>query len=462
MTSISLGNLSSSGVNFSNKKILILAKRGAGKSWLCREIIKHISSPLICNMIIISPTEKLDKFYGNKFDCEIEDDLKNLDYLIKNRLSKNSLLVIDDAIPLSKITDNCECLTYMNQCMNDLTLIVTMQCPIYEKDLIESFDYVLIGKEDFIVNIKKFYYTIPTKFESFSEFANVIKKLPDYHFLMLDINKEMEKNDDISCARNTDILITKLNIYNILKIDQIAKDHILIINNDINNNIKITKNLIYESENSIDEVIIINAVGINNYKENISKIYKPDSSILKQVFKNHQKNKIVIIEYCLSKLRKDQNFIELVYTARHYNIKLIIVEKFPQTISPDIGMNFDKYIIGKYSEKPVLQKLYDNYFGILPAYNNFRQLMEYIDDNKYLMINNKSGNSIYDKLMFFVINDEYVPSKIYNNEIYDNKFIDANNSINIENNSNIEIILKHLDMVNTKLDNLERKINRNN
>jgi len=48
-----------------NPSIAMIAKRGSGKSWVVRAIIKHFND--IPGGIIISPTDKMSVFYGDFF-----------------------------------------------------------------------------------------------------------------------------------------------------------------------------------------------------------------------------------------------------------------------------------------------------------------------------------------------------------------------------------------------------------
>ena len=48
-----------------NPSICMIAKRGSGKSWVCRSILKHFRN--IPGGVIISPTDKMSSFYGDFF-----------------------------------------------------------------------------------------------------------------------------------------------------------------------------------------------------------------------------------------------------------------------------------------------------------------------------------------------------------------------------------------------------------
>src|SRR5437764_1441288 len=48
-----------------NPSICMIAKRGSGKSWVCRSIIKHFRN--LPGGVIIAPTDKMNSFYGKFF-----------------------------------------------------------------------------------------------------------------------------------------------------------------------------------------------------------------------------------------------------------------------------------------------------------------------------------------------------------------------------------------------------------
>lgn len=48
-----------------NSAICMIAKRGSGKSWVCRSILKHFS--YLPGGVIIAPTDKMTHFYGKFF-----------------------------------------------------------------------------------------------------------------------------------------------------------------------------------------------------------------------------------------------------------------------------------------------------------------------------------------------------------------------------------------------------------
>lgn len=147
ITSISSGNLSVMNCDFSKKKILIIAKRGSGKSYFVNEIIKQInqSNPInFNNMVVVSPTEKMNEFYSNVVNCEILYDLKNI-----SQVSDKKFIILDDCLynDLRKTNEYEKLGELINK--KDVTLIVCLQYPLFDKYLMNLFDYILLGRDDF-------------------------------------------------------------------------------------------------------------------------------------------------------------------------------------------------------------------------------------------------------------------------------------------------------------------------
>lgn len=284
ITSISSGNLSSIGINFRNKKILIIGKRGLGKSWLSEAIIKIIlqhngsltyQSKFIKGeierMLIICPAEKNTKFYGNKFDCDIRYELGNLNDIVINELrNRKPLMVMDGCLLPSKNKDNSKALEYMITEMDNLTLIVTIQYPFLYKEFFRLFDYIFIGEEHHTLYKKELYKKIPTGIETYDVFDKLINSLQNYHFLMVDVKGI---NNNKFCDNQYGLYLKQQYITDK---EYREGESVLIINNDIINSSIIVNNLIFKIEKNIDEIIIVNEFGENNYQTIVDKVYRPN------------------------------------------------------------------------------------------------------------------------------------------------------------------------------------------
>jgi hypothetical protein len=192
-----------------NPSIAIIAKRGSGKTILCRYLLKYfLEKDKIPAGLIISPTDKLNKFYGERFpdlfihskykpiitenllyrQAEMKD--KRLEYKKKGRkVDHRCVLLMDDCLGKSsewKKDDNLQEML-LNGRHYGITYMLTLQDPLGIGPLMRgNFDYVFILADDNYKNIERVYLNyagiFPTK-ESFAKtFAELTK---DYGCLVL-------------------------------------------------------------------------------------------------------------------------------------------------------------------------------------------------------------------------------------------------------------------------------------
>jgi hypothetical protein len=215
-------------ISFHQKKILIVGKRGVGKTSIVEQITKSITQshnlenpnqkPFFDKFIVVSPTEQNNKFYSSKFAADIRSELKKIETIVDDVLpqqntssvplkSPNSLVIFDDCINTKKkkIYEAIETL-----CSSQVTLIVCMQFLSFQMQITSLFDYVLIAREDFYSNLDRLYKNIPTSINSFDEFSSQMKALPKYTFLFVDINKT--KNNDLGSDNESRTEIDKKTI----------------------------------------------------------------------------------------------------------------------------------------------------------------------------------------------------------------------------------------------------------
>ncbi|AYV76234.1 MAG: P-loop NTPase domain protein [Terrestrivirus sp.] len=422
ITSISSGNLSAMNYDFSKKKILIIAKRGSGKSFFTNEIIKLINqtSPIdMQNTIVVSPTERMNKFYSDKFNCEILYDVINLSTVMDKKF-----IILDDCLHRN-IRNTQEYENLADLIKTDITLIVCLQYPYFDRYLMGLFDYILLGQEDFLSSKKKIYERIYID-SSFDEFNTMMKNLQPYHWLLVDnrISKEMYANKEIKKQEKLMSKITKnINTKNMSQITLNYNPAIVVYNTDEKENINIVRNIIKNIE-QFHEIIAVNNVGENNYSDIINKVHKPDSkNILENLLavasgeannKLPRLQRLLILEYSVSELMKKHNnaLTELIYNGRHYFIGYIIVEKYVLSLAPELRGNLDYIIAGDVSDKATLQKLYDGYFGMLPSFSMFKEAIRL----NTLFTNNRGVNA-EDKLLFLETSVVEIAKK-YSGEIY--------------------------------------------
>jgi hypothetical protein len=192
-----------------NPTIIIIAKRGSGKSWIVRAIIQHFKS--VPAGIIISPTDLMSSFYGDFFPesfifYEYRSDI------IEKLLFRQQAIIEKASIKAKegKILDT-RAFLIMDDCLSDkgswandkpikkvmfdgrhykLIFILTMQFPLGIKpDLRSNFDYIILLADDFISNIKKMYEHYAGMFECFAIFRQVYGQLTQDNGAMVIVNR---------------------------------------------------------------------------------------------------------------------------------------------------------------------------------------------------------------------------------------------------------------------------------
>ena len=192
-----------------NPSICMIAKRASGKSWLVRDILKHFSH--LPGGMIISPTERMNQFYGkfipdsyihHEYSTEILEKLLRRQKKISHKciqkyeqgkkVDPRAFLVMDDCLS-SKGTwmnDRPVLDIFFNGRHYNLTFILTMQFPLGIKpELRCNFDYIFLLSEDFFSNQKRLYEHYAGMFPSFTFFRQVFLQLTENFGSMVIINR---------------------------------------------------------------------------------------------------------------------------------------------------------------------------------------------------------------------------------------------------------------------------------
>lgn len=192
-----------------NPAIVIITKRGGGKTWVCRSLLNHFRD--IPVGIIISHTEKTDTFFGNFFpDAFIYNDYKTEIFnkiiqrqiMIKEKAAKYEkmgkkidtriFLLMDDCLSDSKTwsKDNALKEILFNGRHYDITYILTMQAPLgITPELRTNFDYVMLLYTDNFNEQNKFYQHYTGMFPSFGAFKEVYDKLTENYGVMIIVKR---------------------------------------------------------------------------------------------------------------------------------------------------------------------------------------------------------------------------------------------------------------------------------
>jgi len=190
--------------------IVMVAKRGSGKSYITRDIIYHLRH--IPGGVVIAPTDRMNSFYKYFFpDLYIHYDIK--DSILKKVLLRqmlmiekakekeqqgkhidpSAILVMDDCLARKKAWAKDENILeiLMNGRHYKLTYILTMQTPLgITPDLRLNFDYVFLLKEDSAINKKKLWDNYASMFPTLQAFEKVFTECTkDYCSMVIDNRK---------------------------------------------------------------------------------------------------------------------------------------------------------------------------------------------------------------------------------------------------------------------------------
>ena len=157
--------------------ILIVGKRGSGRSMIASSILNKYDEQFIGNSLIISPTERLNPYYRNKFPfAHIEYEYKP--ELIEEFINTGSGAIILDNCLASKGTWINDIylmeLLHHAKYYNKLLIIVYSFPPGLSPESRNSFDYVFLLSEAFFSNQKRMYDHYGGMYETFDFFRNII------------------------------------------------------------------------------------------------------------------------------------------------------------------------------------------------------------------------------------------------------------------------------------------------
>jgi len=175
--------------------ILLIAKRGSGKSVLILDILEALHTRFPVGLVI-APTDRMNKFYSNScipdsyvhynFKTEIIQNVLKRQIKMKEKKTKspnvnsNGFIVMDDC--LSQKADWARDPAIFELLYNgrhyDITYILSMQYPLgISPDLRQNFDYVFLLSDDIVENQKKLWKYYAGCFPSFDSFRQVFTQL---------------------------------------------------------------------------------------------------------------------------------------------------------------------------------------------------------------------------------------------------------------------------------------------
>lgn len=198
-----------------NPSIVMIAKRGSGKSWVAKALLYHFRK--IPMGVVIAPTDRMNSFYANFFpDSFIHYSYKSsiiqnllmrqTKIIEKNKERKNkglrsvdprAWIVMDDCLASKSIWANDASIKELlfNGRHYNIMYILTMQYPLgIDPNLRTNFDYIFLLAEDFNSNVKRIYDHYAGMFPTFDAFKQVFFQLTDNYGAMVIANRGARKN----------------------------------------------------------------------------------------------------------------------------------------------------------------------------------------------------------------------------------------------------------------------------
>lgn len=196
-----------------NPSIVMIAKRGSGKSVVCKALLNHFKD--IPVGLIISPTDRLSCFFGDffpktyihyEYKSEIITRLiARQKAMIKKKqvreekgktLDTRSFVIMDDCLSQkgSWVKDQPILELLFNGRHYHIMYILTMQYPLgITPELRSNFDYIFLLAEDFVSNLKRIYDHYAGMFPDFNSFRQTFGQLTEDYGCMVISNRGQRK-----------------------------------------------------------------------------------------------------------------------------------------------------------------------------------------------------------------------------------------------------------------------------
>lgn len=184
-----------------NPVIVIIGKRGSGKSWLCRHLLNKVIGPNTDAGAIFCPSEKFTSFYSKCFpDLFIHEKFTNGDLskilhrqdvvLEQSQSNVKSFILLDDSLGGDTFRNQSIIEPLINSRHYKLSFVLTMQFPLQVPPETRcNFDYVFLFRDDIYSNIKRIYDHYGGIFPTFESFRRAFKTLTEDFGAMVIVNR---------------------------------------------------------------------------------------------------------------------------------------------------------------------------------------------------------------------------------------------------------------------------------
>ena len=127
------------------------------------------------------------------------------------------------------------------------------------------------------------------------------------------------------------------------------------------------------------------------------------------------RNMLMILEDCTCHkgLKRDQDLRRILMNGRHWGITLLMTMQYAMDLGPDMRTQFDYVFVLMEKSRQTRKKLYDNWFGIVPNFEMFDQMMNICTENYgCLVLDNPSRSSRIEDNVFWYRAKQHPPFRI--------------------------------------------------
>ena len=140
-------------------------------------------------------------------------------------------------------------------------------------------------------------------------------------------------------------------------------------------------------------------------------LYRQEMMIAKCKQKMKVKRKVdprafIVMDDCLGSKKtwiKDDKIMEMFFNGRHYKLTYIFTMQYPLGITPELRSNFDYIFILAEDFTSNIKKLYEQYAGMFPNLDAFRQVFKMLtqDYGAMVIVNRGAHADFLDKVFWF-------------------------------------------------------------
>ncbi|VBB18896.1 P-loop NTPase domain protein [Yasminevirus sp. GU-2018] len=420
--------------SFVNKKTLMIAKRGSGKTWLITSLYKGMRrTKVFKKVIVVSPTEKCNPFYVTAIsEAVIYASLTDTVIAEINAMDDDSLVIFDDCIASTRWKDQCDMMRQVFDNQN-ITVLMCCQFPMLGQAFRKTFNYFLCASEDITSTIKRLHgyvndfghnYDFDTFRQVFKQSTSnfrfiAFKNLNDATITLDETNKSINVNNYCIAVKQ------------FVKETMCVNPHMMIINPDHDANAGLVRSLMCGVDSSYTHLIVFTQFNRHRYENLTSNIYtdlKQLKNVLLKAKKSIKKDRtekrelsnpsfrplVVLDHMCKGAHVKSPLFSEVVFNGRHYRLSAVVLESFAVGISPELRCNFDYVFMNCGNNVSMMKRLYDHYAGMFPDFHSFKQVYGALCDassSYFVCINRGARSAISDKIAWMSLDKNVVTTK---------------------------------------------------